>query len=132
MREMSEITTLLNGSGDVMCGSDMSNDEAMTYVRERRHQEAFCLVRNWIWVDLKLTDAERRGLEETHRLPALIYAHTVIFDSSRRWDVGDFVRTSPLYAFEQGFLFKTFNTSYVLLGEGRRKHAGLDVVGRIF
>ncbi|WP_353389049.1 DUF6957 family protein [Halopseudomonas sabulinigri] len=129
---MSEITTLLNGSGDVMRGSDMSNDEAMTYVRERRNQEEFCLVRDWIWVDLELTDAERRGLDETRRQPALIYAHSVIFDTSRRWDVGDFVRTSPLYVFEKGFLFKTFNTTYVLLGEGRRKRVTLDVVGRIF
>lgn len=132
MGKMSAITTLLNGSGDVMHGSDMSNDEAMAYVMARKNQEEFCLVRDWIWVDLELTDAESRCLAETHRQPALIYAHSVIFDSSRRWDVGDFVRTSPLYAFEQGFLFKTFNTSYVLLGDGRRKLAGLDVVGRIF
>lgn len=132
MREMSSITKLLNASGDIMRGSDMSDEEAMAYVRERWQQEAYCLVRDWIWVDLDLTDAERRGLDETHRQPALIYAHSVIFDTSRRWDVGDFVRTSPLYVFEQGFLFKTFNTSYVLLGDGQRKRAALEVVGRIF
>ncbi|MEH6800685.1 MAG: hypothetical protein V7681_15435 [Halopseudomonas sabulinigri] len=129
---MSAITELFSRSGDIMRGSGMSNDEAMEYVMARKNQEEFCLVRDWIWVDLELTDAERRVLDETHLQPALIYAHSVIFDTSRRWDVGDFVRTSPLYVFEQGFVFKTFNSSYVLLGDGQRKRAALDVVGHIF
>ncbi|MCY1379952.1 hypothetical protein D9M69_677220 [compost metagenome] len=56
----------------------------------------------------------------------------MIYDSARRWDVGDFVRTSPLYRFDEGFLFKTLNSIYVLLGPGQRKRATLETVGRIF
>lgn len=47
-------------------------------------------------------------------------------------DVGDFVRTSPLFSFDEGFLFQTFRTFYVLLGDGVRKRADLETVGRIF
>ena len=62
----------------------------------------------------------------------LAYAHAVIYDSSRRWDVGDFVRTSYLHAFHDGFMFQTLNTVYILLGDGVRKRATLETVGRIF
>ena len=92
----------------------------------------FCLVRQWLWIDLDVTDEQRIELTKTQRQPALIYAHSVIYDSARRWDVGDFVRTSPLYRFDEGFLFKTLNSIYVLLGPGQRKRATLETVGRIF
>ncbi|WP_414602843.1 DUF6957 family protein [Pseudomonas aeruginosa] len=94
--------------------------------------EAAIIVRGWLWIDLDVTEAQRVELEKTRRQPAIIYAHTVIYDSARRWDVGDFVRTSPLYRFDEGFLFKTLNSIYVLLGDGVRKRAALETVGRIF
>jgi hypothetical protein len=55
----------------------------------------------------------------------------VVYDSARRWDVGDVVRTSPLLSFKEGFVFKTFNTAYLMLGDGVRKRAALETVGRI-
>lgn len=73
-----------------------------------------------------LTDAQRLALERTQRQPALIYAHTVVFDSERRWDVGDFVRTSLLHQFSDDF--KTLNSVYLLLGPGSRKRASADTI----
>ncbi|MNR62874.1 hypothetical protein D3C85_1850110 [compost metagenome] len=61
----------------------------------------------------------------------ILYAHGVVYDSARRWDVGDVMRTSPLSVFEEGFLFRTLNSTYVLLGDGQRKRAALETVGRI-
>jgi len=99
---------------------------------ERFPMAEFCLVRDWLWIDLDVSHEQRAALEKTHRQPVILYAHTVIYDSARRRDVGDFVRTSPLYAFQDGFLFQTFNTIYVLLGDGVRKRVALETVGRIF
>ncbi|MDZ7888331.1 MAG: hypothetical protein U5M72_03345 [Pseudomonas sp.] len=42
------------------------------------------------------------------------------------------MRTSYLHAFHDGFMFQTINTTYILLGDGVRKHASLESVGRIF
>ena len=75
-----------------------------------------------------LTDAQRQALDITQRHPALIYAHQVVFDSERRWDVGDFVRTSLLHQFSDGFHFKTLNSAYLLLGPGSRKPASADTI----
>ncbi|RRV57664.1 hypothetical protein EGJ08_17640 [Stutzerimonas stutzeri] len=115
-----------------MSGSPMTDEQALAYAREHCWRTEFCLVRQWLWIDLDVAEAQRIELAKTQRQPALIYAHSVIYDSARRWDVGDFVRTSPLYRFDEGFLFKTLNSIYLLLGDGQRKRAALETVGRIF
>lgn len=132
MNDLRAISELLSGTGQPMAGSGMTDEQALAFARERFSHFEFCLVRRWLWIDLDVTEAQRVELEKTRRQPAIIYAHTVIYDSARRWDVGDFVRTSPLYRFDEGFLFKTLNSIYVLLGDGVRKRAALETVGRIF
>tara|TARA_R110000868_G_scaffold124082_2_gene328236 strand:- start:9144 stop:9542 length:399 start_codon:yes stop_codon:yes gene_type:complete len=131
MEELDEVAQLLYGPGELMEGSAMSNDDAIAYARQRSHRAPYCVVRDWIWVELEMTEAQRSVLVQSGRQPALIYAHSVVFDSARRFDVGDFVRTSPLVAFEEGFLFRTGNSIYILLGEGLRKRAKSETVGRI-
>lgn len=132
MYDLQTITELLYGPGESMNGSTMTDEQALAFARERFSYSEFCLIRDWQWLDLDVTEEQLDLLQKTRRQPAIIYAHTVIYDSARRWDVGDFVRTSPLYRFEEGFLFKTLNSTYILLGEGVRKRAALETVGRIF
>ncbi len=131
MKDLNAVSEMLYGAGQPMAGSAMTDAQALAHMQSRR-MEAFCLVRDWIWLDLDVTDAQRAVLAKTRRQPVMIYAHTVVYDSARRWDAGDFVRTSPLHRFDEGFLFKTSNTTYVLLGDGVRKRVALKTVGRIF
>tara|TARA_R110000764_G_scaffold112761_10_gene199804 strand:+ start:32678 stop:33010 length:333 start_codon:yes stop_codon:yes gene_type:complete len=109
----------------------MSDEEAVEFVRSLYSYSGYCLVRDWIWIDLDMPDAQLAVLEKQGRKPVVLYAHTVIFDSARRWDIGDFVRTSPLTTFTDGFLFCTWNSVYVLLGKGSKKNASLETVGNI-
>lgn len=132
MDELNAITELLYSPGEPMSGSPMTDEQALAYAREHCWRTEFCLVRQWLWIDLNVAEAQCIELAKTQRQPAIIYAHSVIYDSARRWDVGDFVRTSPLYRFDEGFLFKTLNSIYLLLGDGQRKRAALETVGRIF
>lgn len=132
MNELDAIAEMLYGAGQPMAGSGMTDAQALAHMQSRRLMAEFCLVRDWIWLDLDVTDEQRAVLEKTQRQPVMLYAHRVIYDSARRWDVGDFVRTSPLHRFDEGFLFKTLNTTYVLLGDGVRKRAALETIGRIF
>lgn len=132
MEELNEITALLFSAGLPMPGAKVSQDEAVRIVRERYPYAEYCIVSNWRWIDLEVTPAQLSELTKTNRKPAVIYADTVIYDSSRRWDVGDFVRTSFLHKFEDGFIFKTLNSVYILTGNGVRKRATLEAIGRIF
>lgn len=117
------IETLLHGPGEPMTGSAMTNEEALEYGRATFNGAPFCLVRNWIWLDLEVPADQDKLFTQLDIEPAFLFAHTVVYDSLRRWDVGDFVRTSPLQKFTDGFVFQTKNTHYVLLGDGLRKQA---------
>ena len=131
MAILSEIADVLYSAGEPMSGSGMSDDEALAYARQHFPHGNYCLVRNWRLIDLEVTESQRLQLAQTGRQPALIYAHTVIYDSERRWDVGDFVRTSLLHQHE-GFHFRTLNSIYLLLGPGTRIKSSADAVASIF
>lgn len=131
MTKANQLTNLLYEPGEVVPGSGMTDEEALTYARENFPHGGFCLVRDWIWVDLDVSEEQRLQLTQTKRQPALIYAHSVVYDSARRWDIGDFVRTSLLCQFTDGFKFKTLNSTYLLLGPGTRKHSSLEVASSI-
>lgn len=126
-----QLTTLLYGPGEFVPGSAMTDEEALTYARKNFAHLEFCLVRDWIWVDLDVSEDQRLHLAQTQRQPALIYAHSVVYDSARRWDVGDFVRTSFLSQFTDGFRFITLNSVYLLLGPGIRKQSSPEIVSSI-
>ncbi len=132
MNKLTETVDLLYGDGIFMPGAKVSQDEAVRIVRERYPYAEYCIVSNWRWIDLDVTPVQLSELTRTNRKPAVIYADAVIYDSSRRWDVGDFVRTSFLHKFEEGFIFKTLNSIYILIGNGVRKRATLEAIGRIF
>jgi len=115
-----------------MPGREIPEDEAVRITREIFPYFDYCIVRNWAWVDLDVTPEQGTELARTQRKPAIIYAQTVIYDSSRRFDVGDFVRTSPLYKWEAGFIFATLNSAYLLMGDGVRKRATVEAVASLF
>ncbi|MDH1869231.1 hypothetical protein N5D83_20835 [Pseudomonas chengduensis] len=132
MQELNETLDLLYGDGIPMPGAQVTQEEAARIVRERYPYAEYCLVSNWRWVDLDVTPEHRSELAKTNLHPVLIYADTVIYDSRRRWEVGDFVRTSYLHKFEDGFIFQTLNSIYILVGDGVRKRASFETLGRIF
>lgn len=132
MRGLQEVIDLLHGDGMPMLGAKVDQEEAVRIVRRRFPYSEYCLIRDWIWIDLDVSATVRTELARTQRQPAVIYAHTVIYDSARRWDCGDFVRTSPLYKFEDGFIFLTLATAYILMGDGIRKRAAPETVWSIF
>ena len=131
MNDLELVIDLLRAPGESMPGSSLSPNDAKTYVREQFPGQAYCLVRDWIWLDLICEEKHRLVLRTTHRLPVMLYAHTVVYDSAGRWGPGDFVRTSLLCLFDQNFLFRTHNTIYVLLGLGSRKSVLPETVMRI-
>jgi hypothetical protein len=131
MNDLKAVLELLHVASDPMPGSLLRPDDAAAYVRKQFPGQAYCLVRDWIWLDLLVEDKHRLALATTDRLPVMLYAHCVIEDSAGRWAPGDFVRTSLLHRFEHEFLFRTQQTLYVLLGTGTRKLVSPETVMQI-
>lgn len=132
MAVLQDLSELLYGEGVPMPGVELSHEDAVQITRKHFRNLDYCIVRDWIWIDLDVTPAQGAELARTQRKPAIIFARTVIYDISRRFDVGDLVRTSPLHRFEEGFIFATLNRCYLLMGDGLRKRASLETVANFF
>ena len=77
---------------------------------------------NWTWWDVYM-------MENTTSAPMeIIYARNVINTNTRRFDIGDWVRTSPLVRFSNNCLFETNSTVYVLVGNGTRKTVNAESI----
>mgnify|MGYP003477814014 FL=1 len=65
-------------------------------------------------------------------MPLIFFVCNVRFDSERRFDVGDWVRSTLATSFEEGFLFETRNTVYVLCGDEHEKATSLKTALSFF
>lgn len=134
MDDLKKISDLLYAPGEVMPGIDMALEEACArgaaagFIDEK----PFCVVRDWIWIDLIVPDALREALQASGQQPVMVYASQVLYDSAQRFNFGDCVRTTQLVEFADGCIFRTRNTRYVLVGPGVRKSAEASTVLKMF
>jgi len=70
-------------------------------------------VNDWMWLDI---DMEGQQL-------AIIKANNVVRTNNRKFDLGDWVRTSPIIRFSDNCVCETFNSFYILVGKGSRKES---------
>lgn len=130
MQELNAVMDLLYQGGTPMQSCEMSEQEAIALVETNAPHKPWCIVKNWIWVDLQMPP--HTTVQVAGNSPVMLYAHYVINDSRGRFNRGDWVRSTPLLTFSEGCLFETRNTVYVLTGEGTRKTAELSTIMKIF
>jgi len=123
---------LLGGPGEPRQGSIDSDEILIGLVQALFPRKPYCLVENWTIFKVDATEDELNKIHAAGQLPMIVFAHNVLFDSQRRFDVGDWVRSTLAISFEDGFLFETRNTIYVLKGAGREKTASLKTIFSIF
>ncbi|WP_455233331.1 DUF6957 family protein [Geopseudomonas aromaticivorans] len=116
--KLSAVRKILEAGATPQAGSALSNEEAIRLAETEFPIKPWCLVRDWVIYDTpaeSFTAFAGSGLQ-----PTMVYADCIVRDQQFRWDVGQWVRSSPLKSFTQGCLFETENTVYVLLGDGHR------------
>ena len=123
---------LLGEEGIALVGSELSLEEVLVEARRRYKWLPLCIVEEWIILDAILTDAERDKVVAAGCQPMFMFAHKVVDDEQRRFEPGHWVRTSLGTAFNDGFLFETRNSVYVLLGPGHRKSATIKEIFSLF
>lgn len=132
MTESTSDSELLSDPGEP-CHGSMDKDELLIeLVRALYPRKPHCLVESWTIFNVDVTEEELGKIRSAGQIPMILYAHDVRFDSERRFDVGDWVRSSFAVSFEEGFLFETRNTVYVLKGPGHEKSASLKTVLSFF
>lgn len=123
---------LLGEGGVELRGSELPLGEALTLARKRYKWMPLCAVEEWVILDAIVTDAERDKVAAAGCKPMFMFAHKVVDDDQRRFEPGHWVRSSMGTAFNDGFLFETRNSVYVLLGPGHRKSATIKEIFSLF
>ena len=70
-------------------------------------------VKHWIWYDIETGD----------KTFEVVKADYVLRTDNRRFDIGDWVRTSPIINFTHNCICETSSSFYILVGPGTRKKA---------
>ncbi|PKH14652.1 hypothetical protein BI292_05235 [Pseudomonas sp. 43NM1] len=125
MVTLEEISRLLYGAGEEMPGWQGSQDELIALAAKTFPGKAFCVVRQWILINLTVTPAEKEKLTGLGLLPATLFAHEVVLDSKGRFQPQMWVRSNFGKSFTEDCMFETKSTVYLLLGSGLRKNASI-------
>lgn len=88
-------------------------DNMWSKVRIFSKYKSVFAIKRWVWLDIEM---------EGQQL-AIVKADEVVKTSSRKFDLGDWVRTSPIYRFTDNCVCETLNSFYILVGEGSRKES---------
>ncbi|RQO49134.1 MULTISPECIES: DUF6957 family protein [Pseudomonas] len=123
---------LLLEDSDLRQGSSASVEEIVATLALRVPPKAYCLVEEWTIFRADLTPAELMRVHAADHLPLIMFAHKVVVDSRARFQPGDWVRSSMCTAFDDGVMFETKNTIYVLMGSGHEQTASLKSIFSFF
>ncbi|VVN80622.1 DUF6957 family protein [Pseudomonas fluorescens] len=119
---------LLSSIGEARSGSIENQETLIQLVQSRFPNKGFCIVQQWTIVRAIASDADLTKIHVHGHMPLFVFAEKVILDSRGRFDYGNWVRSTMAISFEDGFLFETKNTVYVLVGDGDEKSASLAAI----
>ena len=125
MVTLNEISQLLYGAGEEMPGWQGTQDELIALAAKTFLSKAFCVVKQWILIDLTVNPVEKEKLSGLGLLPATLFAHEIVLDSKGRFQPSMWVRSNFGVSFTDGCMFETKKTVYLLLGQGLRKEASI-------
>ncbi|WP_395598884.1 hypothetical protein AB4P95_09915 [Pseudomonas sp. A1437] len=126
--EIQAANELFNTPGEPRFGSGENQEALIRIVQARFPDKGFCIVQEWTIVRAKASDTDLTKIHVHGHLPLFVFAEKVILDSRGRFDYGNWVRSTMAISFQDGFLFETKNTVYVLAGDGDEKSANLAAI----
>jgi hypothetical protein len=126
--EIQAASELLSSNGELRSGSRESQESLIQLVQSLFPNKGFCIIEQWTIVRAIASDADLTKIHVHGHLPLFVFAEKVILDSRGRFDYGNWVRSTMAISFQDGFLFETKNTVYVLAGDGDEKSASLAAI----
>lgn len=119
------------GPSAIMQGAEIKLEEAIRVTREKFPDRSFCIVNEWVWLDLDAPDLVVEELALEGMKPIMLLVFEVLFDNSTNSN-SHWFRSTPMMDFTDGMFFQTQNKLYILLGSGRRTSMSLSAVVRMF
>ncbi|KFE52122.1 DUF6957 family protein [Pseudomonas syringae] len=126
-----DLSKLFMQQGQELLGSELSPDSLIEMAHSINPHKRYCIVLDWFYVDLLVTDTELGVLSEMGFSPSILLSSNVVQDERGRFPTGGWVKSGYLVDFSQGCIFETSNTFYLLMGIGFRKQLSLDDLSNI-
>lgn len=110
-------------------GCSLSTEEAIRLAKSLHPSKRYCLVSDWVLIDVDIGEGRKLpgGFE-----PTVVYSPNILDDEARRFPRGGWVRSTFELNFQEGCLFETKNTVYVLMGNGARTHCDWGTLRGLF
>ncbi|VVO40334.1 DUF6957 family protein [Pseudomonas fluorescens] len=109
---LDEISQLFYGAGEEIPSWSGSQEDLISLAGRSFPGKPFCIVRQWILIDLIVTPEENEKLTKLGLLPATLFG---------RFEPTMWARSNFGKSFTEGCFFETKDTVYLLLGSGLRK-----------
>lgn len=124
------LADLFHGPARILHGSRLDDDELIFTATEAFGDRAFCIVRNWMLIDVMLTDRHERLVKENGLQPTVLYANSVVNAGDAAGEMSSGVLSGFVVSYD-GCFFETEEGLYVLAGRGARKHASVWAVSAL-
>ncbi|WP_115147681.1 DUF6957 family protein [Pseudomonas jessenii] len=121
------VADVLYGPARTMGGSRLDDDELIKLAREEFKGKPFCVVRNWMILDVMLSESQESRIKRQGLQPTVLYVHHVVFNTEARISDGDTVISGYQKDFH-GCFFESNDTLFILAGRGFRKHVSLPAL----
>ncbi|MCK8654750.1 DUF6957 family protein [Pseudomonas umsongensis] len=118
---------LLFGPAQSLGGSKLGNDELIELATVNFTEKPFCIVRQWLLLDVMLPESQEREVKAQGLGATILYTQSVIYDSQLKLQPGDSVLSDFQSDFEE-CIFESKDKLYILAGRGARKHASAPAV----
>ncbi|WP_410951721.1 DUF6957 family protein [Pseudomonas sp. S1(2024)] len=127
---LQQISDFLYGGGTrSMTGCTPDRVQEMVVLANQRFpHKSVCVVSDWIYAELEISEADRAACLAAGIEPVMIYSSKVVSDQRRPYFVGGWVRSTPMVSFTEGCLFESRNTIYLLQGPGIAKSVRTDII----
>ena len=102
MVTLEEVSQLLYGAGEEVVGWEGSQEDLISLAAKTFPGKAFCVVKQWILIDLTVTPVEREKLTSLGLIPATLFAHEIVLDSKGRFQPAMWVRSNFGKFFSEG------------------------------
>ena len=117
---------LLDGAEHVG-GLPLPDDELIGLAKRRSGDRPFCVIRNWIILDVMVSANDEKSLEAQGLQPTVMLGREIVFDSRNQGSRPGGLRSSFQYSFVES-VFESKDTLYYLAGPGFRKRTSLAAV----
>lgn len=128
--EIELLADLFFGPACAMTGSRLEDDKLIQVAAETFQERPFLIVRNWMLIDVLLSDADEQKITEQGLVPTILYSQTTVFGLDKNYGVSRGVLSNFQHRYDDCF-FESKEMLYILGGRGFRKYASVPAISAL-